>query len=261
MSKTVALENGRLEVLDWPEFEALFAKAHKQGEHVAVVGPTGGGKSTVVVALGKVIGSRRAKNKRPASVVFLVTKPKDRTISGMIAKPNEDGFHEIKRWPPAYGEEHAIVWPRGGGASTVSARQRAVFLPLMDVIYQEGGQTVVIDEAAEFERPQPHGLGMSATMEKFWSNARSNDLTLLAGTQRPRNVTRLMWSEPQWIFVLRPEDEEDLKRVAELSGQKKAVLEIVDGLGDFEFLCIRRQRQAPRGTGNPRALYVSKVEI
>ncbi len=261
MAKNVALETAQVTVLDWPEFQAMFAKAHRQGEHVAAVGPSGGGKSTVVVEMGKILGSRRAKNRRPASVVFLVTKPRDRTISAMIAKKDEDGFKVIKHWPPAYGEERAIVWPRGGGASTVSERQRAVFLPLMDIIYQEGGQTVVIDEAAEFERPMPNGLGMSPTMEKFWSNARSNDLTLIAGTQRPRNVTRLMWSEPQWIIILRPEDEDDLKRVAELSGQKKAVLEIVDGLGEFEFLCIRRQRAAKPGTGPSRALYVSKVDL
>jgi hypothetical protein len=75
----------------------------------------------------------------------------------------------------------------------------------------------------------------------------------VAGTQRPRNVSRSMWSEPSWVFIFPPDDLDDLKRVAELSGRKADVLEFSERLGGFEFLVIRRQR------GGARALYVSRV--
>jgi hypothetical protein len=130
-----------------------------------------------------------------------------------------------------------------------------IYRPLLNGIYQEGGQAVCIDEAAYFELPVPEGLGMRAIMGKFWSAARSNNLTLVAGTQRPRNVSRLMWSEPSWVIIFRPEDIDDLKRVAEASGRKNDVLLAASQLGGFEFLCVRRQRNGERG------LYVSRVDV
>lgn len=235
-----------LQVLHWEPFKEMFRRAHKQGEHVAIVGQTGSGKSVLGLELCKVVGSRPGKDRRPARVVVLGTKPRDDTLTALK-------WPIIKKWPPAYGQEHCIVWPKGGDPDTAPARQRRVFKPLLATIYQEGGQTVCIDEAGYFEEPQPHGLGLKTVMGQFWTNARSNKLSLIAATQRPRNVTRSMWSEPSWVFVFAPDDEDDLKRVAELSGAKDAVMETAERLGPHEFLCIRRQRT------HPKSLYVSKV--
>lgn len=233
-------------VLPWEEFAEMFSREHKQGEHVAIVGPTGSGKSVLGLSLCQIVGARMGKDRRPSRVVVLATKPRDDTVTAL-------GWPVVKRWPPAYGQEHCVVWPRKGTPSTIAAQQRRVFSPLLDVIYQEGGQTVYIDEAGYFEVALPKGLGLASTMEQYWTAARANKITLIAGTQRPRHVTRSMWSEPSWVCVFAPEDEDDLKRVAELSGAKDAVLEITSQLGGHEFVCVRRQR----GTG--KKLYVSKV--
>lgn len=235
-----------VQVLEWDRFTEMFRDAHRQGEHVAIVGQTGSGKSVLGLSLCKVIGSRMGKDRRPSRVVVLGTKPRDDTLKAL-------GWPVIKKWPPAYGQEHCIVWPRRGRPSMTMDQQRRVFAPLLNIIHGEGGQTVYIDEAATFERPLPHGMGMSGLMEDYWSNARSSKLTLVGGTQRPRNVTRLMWSEPSWLFIFAPDDEDDLKRVAELSGARDAVMEAADRLGPYEFLCVRRQRS------HPKSLYVSKV--
>lgn len=234
-------------VVRWDDFSRIFAKAHKQGEHVGIVGQTGSGKSVLGLSLCKIISKRRANDGRPARVVVLATKPRDDTVSAL-------GWPVVKKWPPSYGQEHCIVWPRGGSPSTVAQRQRQIFRPLLDTIYGEGGQTLYIDEASYFERPIPDGLGLSSTMEQYWTSARSLLLTLIAGTQRPRHVSRSMWSEPSWIFVFAPDDEDDLRRVAEMSGAKAQVLEIAQNLGPHECLCVRRQR------GTEKQLYVTKVE-
>lgn len=239
-------------VLHWPEFEQMFSSGHRQGEHIAIVGPNGSGKTMLGLSLCVIIGARTAKDGRPSRVVVLQYKPRDDTVRKVLP---EKGWPIISKWPPAFGEEHCIIWVRGGPPSDAAKRQRRVFRPTLDAIYQEGGQTVYIPEAAHMERPLPYGCGLASTMEEYWSAARSNYLTTISDTQRPRQVTRLMWSEPAWLMVYRPDDEEDLKRVAELSGRKLDVYRIVPNLGEHEFLCVRRQRH-----GGIREIYVSRVE-
>lgn len=230
-------------VLPWGSFQELFARNHRQGEHVAIVGATGGGKSTLGLELAKIIAKRRATSGRPVSVVILATKPRDDTLTRL-------GWPVVKEWPPKYGQEACIVWPKARRPSTAAAELRSVYKPLLDTIYHEGAQTVVIDEAADFEED----MRLKPTMRRYWRTGRSLKLTLIAGTQRPVAVDRNMWAAPSWIMIFTPEDEDDLKRVAELSGRKREVLEIVPQLGGHEFLVVRRQRDGQRG------LYVSRVE-
>lgn len=225
----------------------MFSRAHKQGEHVSIVGQTGSGKSVLGLSLCRIIAARKGKDGRPARVIVLATKPRDDTVTAL-------GWPIIKKWPPAYGQEHCVIWPKGGDPDTVAQRQRRIFRPLMNAIYHEGGQTVYIDEASYFERPLPDGLALASTMEQYWTSARSLKITLIAGTQRPRHVSRSTWSEPSWVFIFAPDDEDDLRRVAEMSGSREQVLDIAEKLGPHEFLCVRRQR------GSDKRLYVSKVE-
>jgi len=237
--RTSTLEITQPDVLSWEDFQVMFFRDQRAGEHCALVGATGSGKSVCGIELCKIISHRTAKDGRPARVTILADKPRDDTIMRLHT---QNKWPIIKRWPPNYGQEHVIVWPRGGSPSEEVKRHRAVFQPLLEAIYQEGGQTVYIDEAAYFEDPAPSGLGMKGTMSKFWRAARSNKVTMIAGTQRPTHVSRLMWSEPSWLFIFTVEDDEDLKRVAQLSGRKVDVWRIVPKLGGHEFLCVRRQR-------------------
>lgn len=237
-------------VLHWEQFTKLFAKSHKQGEHISAVGQTGSGKTVLMLEICKIVGSKTGKDGRPSRVTVLGTKPRDDTL---MALKNE-GWPIIKSWPPAYGEEHCIVWPKASNASAAAAKQRAVFLPLLDEIFIEGSQAVFIDEAGYFEEPQPKGLGLASTMNQFWTAARGNKLTLIAATQRPRHVSVSMWTEPSWVFIFPPDDLEDLKRISEASGKRWEVMAIAEKLGPFEFLCIRRQRH------HQNELIVSRVE-
>lgn len=54
------------------------------------------------------------------------------------------------------------------------------------------------------------------------------------------------------MFVFRLEDEDDLKRVAQIGGREQ-LEQIHDGLGGHEFVCVHRPR------GGTRGYYVSRV--
>lgn len=233
----------------WAELCPWFAAEHKLGEHVAIEGPNGSGKSVLALLLLEERGKRQTVQRRPVSITILAVKPRDRTLALLGWRRMRD----LRDWPPPFGDEQVILWPTYGDPSTVAGRQRAVFEPALREIMGSGNQIVYVDEAAYFEEPMPNGLGLHALLNQFWYMSRANGVSLWAATQRPRRVSRSMWSEPYWLFIFRPEDEDDLKRVAQLSGFKELVLEVVPELGTHEFLLLRRRPE--------KLALVSQVEL
>jgi energy-coupling factor transporter ATP-binding protein EcfA2 len=231
----------------WADVAALFEKEHRQGQHVGVVGPTDSGKSVLLVELAKIRARRRVADGQPSRVAYLVAKPRDKTVDAL-------GWPTAKKWPPGYGEYHVLVWPPYGDPETVTQRQRRVFRPLLNTIFAEGGQSVVIDEIAYFTEPEPDGLGLRGVIHKYLTVARSSELSLFGGTQRPRNVPRAFWSEPLWFGIFRIHDYDDLRRVHEIGGKREGLDVIVSELDDYEFVLVRRK-------GTRREMYISKVEL
>jgi hypothetical protein len=231
----------------WSEVAATFRDEHRQGDHLAVVGPTKSGKSVLLLEFAKLRAQRRASDGRPSRVTVLATKPRDRTLDAL-------GWPRITRWPPGYGQEHVIVWPPYGDPETAPGRHRRIFRPLLSAIFVEGGQTVVVDEVAYFSDPPPDGLGLKSVINQYFTTARSNDLSIMGGTQRPRHVPRSMWSESEWLAIFHIRDHDDLRRLAEIGGNTKELIAIVGQLDQHEFLFLRRR-------GSRLELAVSKVDV
>ena len=251
-AKAALPESERPGLWPWPQVRDYFALNHKQGEHVSAEGPNGSGKTTLMLELLIERGQRRAANGRPAHVTILETKRRDKTMEGLLGL----GWKRITRideWPPAYGEEHVVVWPPAGDLRTRADRMKAFFETVLAEIDESGAQILYIDEAATFSLPKPDGFGFRGYLNNYWKESRSNGISLFAGTQRPVDVPRPMWSEPYWLFLFRPEDEDDLKRVAELSGSKQLVLEVLPQLDHHQFLMLRRRPE--------RIAVVSEVEF
>jgi hypothetical protein len=219
----------------WPEFLAEFqeewpANTRGQAEHVTLVGPTKQGKSTLALALVK----ERARL-RDAHVVVLATKPKDPTLTGL-------GWPIIREWPPNYGQKQVVFWPRfPKDVRKAAVIQRMAFDPVLADIFADGKRVVYVDEAFYMTDV----LGLEHTMRQFWSQGRSNDLIVVAGTQRPRNVPREMFSECSWFFAFRTADEDELRRVGEIGGvDAKRLREVMRTLKPHEFVCCRTRTGA-----------------
>lgn len=228
----------------WDEFLPDFMmnwgpNVHGHAEHLTVIGPTGQGKTTLMLALLEERVRLRASN-----VVIIATKPRDATLTELAHR----GWPIIREWPPGYGQEHVILWPKFGDVRTAAQRQRRTIEPILAEIFADGGRTVFIDEVAYFHE----NLGLTRLMDMFWKQGRSMNLLMLGGTQRPTKVPRAMFSEASWFAAFRTADEDELRRVGEIGGtDSKLIREVMRTLAPHEFLMVQTR------TG---VMVVSKVE-
>lgn len=227
-----------LPTIPWSELEPEFLEqwgrpnGRIEAEHIAVVGPTRSGKSYFTCYVVK----KRAEL-RGSHVMVIATKPADKTIKDL-------GWPIIRKWPPEYGKhERFVLWPQAPrNAREARMVQAQTIYEALDAIWTEGSNTIVsFDEIAYVEQE----LGLKVLIERYYREGSALGISVLATTQRPRNVTRYMWSESAWIVAFRPDDEDEAKRVAEIIGGRKQYTESLMSLRRHQFILInRREHQA-----------------
>lgn len=196
-----------------------------QGEHLTIIAPTGGGKTTLL----RQLVSRRQHN------IFFGTKVKDVQYNRLI---NAHGFRriesikEIRPW-----DKNVLLWPRyKGSIPELVLRQRHAFAEALDVIASQGGWTLWVDEAkyvTEF-------LKLRNELTFCLEQLRSLKGTVISGAQRPVFLPGSVLSNSTHVFIAKTTNIDDAKRLADLGGiDTKAVKEEALALDEFEFLYIR----------------------
>jgi hypothetical protein len=212
-----------LELRDSFTREWGFPSGVPTAEHVAVLGPTGQGKTLLIAEL----VSARARA-RESHVVFIATKPGDATLARL-------GWPVIRAWPPGYGQAQVVFWPRAGKPSSGAGPQKMAIRRLLDDLWvPSSNRIVVFDEIATIE----NDLGLRRQVARYWREARSVGITIVAGTQRPRAVSRHMFSEPSWVFLFRFTDQDEARRAGEVGGNRRRIAAAVGELRPHEFLAI-----------------------
>lgn len=227
-----------IERVKWKELEPEFINSwgrpegRIESEHISVVGPTRSGKSFFTTYVTK----KRAEI-RDSHVMVIATKPADKTLKST-------SWPIIRKWPPEYGKhERFILWPQTSrDAKENYYNQRNTIGTALTAIWQENANTIVVfDEIAYVEQE----LQLKLLINRYWRESASLGITVMATTQRPRNVTRYMWSEPAWVVAFRPDDEDEAKRVAEIIGGRRLYTPALLDLHRHEFIIInRREREA-----------------
>ena len=207
----------------------------RQGEHVALVGPTGQGKTTLALQL---IQRRDWR-------VILATKPRDRTLAGLT----RDGYKVIRKWPPPHRPtRRVILWPQWRTQAD-TRRQAGVIHDAITSIFREGSWCVFADDVQYLTRQ----LGLSQDLQLLWLQARALNVSLVAATQRPRWVPMEMWSQSSHIYMWRTNDGDDLRRIASLGAHdSKTIRQAVANLPPYHVLYV--------DTRNGGALHTTVVE-
>lgn len=217
--------------MPWHQFQPWFAKEWQPGDHVAIVGMTGSGKTTF---------ARQILKLRGYTVVF-ATKAKDDSLY----KPLEQmGFVIRDEWDPGAwqetGERYVIFRPmRPGERPTrdVLERQAEAFREALLDVFVVGGWCCYFDEV----RYLADDLGLARELNVLWLQGRSLNISMVASTQRPVAVPRNMFEQATWIITWRVSDKDDRYRTAEYTGELAPLVRVTAGrLPRHEFLAVKK---------------------
>lgn len=198
----------------------------RQGEHITLIGPTGRGKTELLI---KLIEDH-------PWVVFLGTKQTDATQSRLveelhyreISSPHELNMEVSRKFlfrPP---------FPKAS-AEQLKAAHRNAFRQLIMRAYRQEGWTIAVDELRYICR----FLGLSDEMELIYLQGRSQGSSVTGGTQRPRFVPLEAYDQATHLFFWKDPDRSNLERVAEAAGlSRQLVLQVVPELGHHDAFYV-----------------------
>lgn len=208
--------------IPWDEFLASVF-VWEQGEHTALIGPTGQGKTNTLTQLLPL---------HPYVVVF-ATKPKD---ASMIRLVHDGDYHVMRRWQSLDPHKfpRRVLWPDAMSLDS-EAIQREVFRDALARIYREGGWTVAIDELWFVNNI----LGLTREIKTYLLQARALGISLLMATQRPAWVPLEVYDQSTHLFFWRDNDETNLKRLSGISFRSADLIRsVVSDLERFQVLYI-----------------------
>lgn len=209
-------------VVSWEEFSRFYQWNWRQSEHVAMIGPTGAGKTTLALWT---LDIRQF-------VVAFATKPRDPSLDRL----RRHGYHLMREWRPVDPDirSRVLLWP---DATKLNAapKQREQFYKALDHIYVEGGWCVYIDELWFII----NHLKLEHTIKTYLMQSRSNDVSLVLLTQRPSRVPLEVYDQSTHLFFWRDTDEVNLRRLGGIAGADSTIVRyLVSRLRRYEVLYI-----------------------
>lgn len=216
--------------MPWDRFtENVFRPV--PGEHVAIIGPTGQGKTLL---------QKNVLPKYPFVAAF-ATKPQDSTMDALI---REGGYIRLASWyrlnPIDFPRR--VIWP---DASRINSRvqQKKVFEDAFAKIFAEAG------------RPKEAPVGWAIAIDELWYivnilqlgeevkvvllQGRSIGHSMVMATQRPKSVPLEVYDQSTHLFFFRDNDRENLDRLGGIQARDSALVRLaVSNLEQHQVLYI-----------------------
>lgn len=219
----------------WDQFLEDFRTEWEPGQHVAIIAPTGQGKSTVLVTL------------LDLRTYVLAFDPKggDETLG-------KCGFPRLPRWPPpgkAYdrmARKEPVKYLVGPKINKLADRPglAAVQAMALEGAFDDKGWTVAIDEL----QIAAQKMGQADQIDNLLISARTRGVSVVSLFQRPANVPRAAYEMASWIFLGLTLDTDTVNRLAEIVGRPKwQIRGVSDGLAreDYSWAVLPNNPRKP----------------
>lgn len=226
----------------WELLAPRLERAWKPGQHIAIFGPNGYGKTTVAVELGEMAA---------APTVLLVTKKRDPLISELpkrgwvLTRTLEQTKRALEpsmgdRWAgrsSSGGPERIVFWPTAtGGLKQRAVKLRGIVEKLLDWVYERGQIVLIVDEGLFLIGI----LRKREELEMLLHEARSGGASIVLLSQRPAWLPLSAYSAPTYLIMFATNEPDDLKRLSDIGGsldsdQLRAEIQL---LPMYEFLLV-----------------------
>jgi hypothetical protein len=226
-----------VEVRTWDEFLEDMRARWRQGEHWAIVAPTGEGKTTFAASL---LRLRRY-------VLAVDWKGGDRTIARL-------GWPRVTKLPLARehrrriadGEPCRLVVGNLGRDRASRARRRNLVRELLEMVMQEGGWTLFIPDLAAVAAAKFGGA--ADDVQELLVLIRDAHGSVITDWQRPAGVPREAGDQASYLAVGYTRDVDAVARLAEMMGRSRVETRgAVSALGELPFgwLVVSRRPRHP----------------
>lgn len=233
--------------LQWAEFKQEFAERWLPGEHVAIIGPTGEGKTTFAA---HILGSRKY-------VLALDPKGGDTTLSTL----EQRGYTRITSWPPPRKVRQGIE--EGGLARLIVGQRirsradrpklRETLAAAIDGAFEDGGWTLYLDELQI--ATDNRLMNLTAMLEENYIAGRDRGVSVVGSYQRPARVPRAASDQATWLVIFYTRDADVVTRLAEMTGRPKPEIRgAVDNLEPHCVLVVNRRPREPMIVTRPPRL-------
>lgn len=230
--------------IPWNEFQPWLVANWKAGEHVSLIGPTGLGKTTMLMNMLPM---------HPFVTVF-ATKPRDKTMDALI---EHDGYVRFDRWPNGLDPvqfPRRVIWPDATRLDS-AAVQKEVFADAFAKVYREGGWTLALDETWYVDDI----LGLGKEIKTYLLQARSLDISLVSAFQRPAWVPRELYSSSTHLMFWRTNDETDLRSLSGIGFRSAQLIrDVVSDLDLYQVLYINSRTGFMCRTKCPNVAYADE---
>lgn len=220
------LKESDIPVVPWAEVEPELIAKWNQGEHMAITGRTGRGKTSLALRL-----LNQTADLRDAYVCAIGTKKRDRTLE-------QTGWPVVTDWPPSYRDlvgHRIVIWPPYSAPSTAKKTTTPALERCLDGMMDEGGWRIFFDEMQYLVQ----SLQMRPIIDEFFNGARSSGISLIACSQRPVWVARSGISQVEWAISFSISDIQDRMRQGEIMGDRERFQSLLGVLRPHEFVVVQ----------------------